>query len=73
MRAGLPRWTEHLVHAIELRGGLALVLLTHRDDVADAARYRCALSPRIAWNGYSQGMAGVFVCHRTQCGHDCSR
>ena len=34
-----PRWTEHVVKAIEERGGLALVLLTHRDDVADAERY----------------------------------
>lgn len=34
-----PRWNEHLVAALEARGGLAKVLLTHRDDVADAGRY----------------------------------
>ena len=34
-----PRWTAPVVKAIEERGGLALVLLTHRDDVADAERY----------------------------------
>jgi glyoxylase-like metal-dependent hydrolase (beta-lactamase superfamily II)/ferredoxin len=34
-----PRWNGALVHAIESRGGLRYVFLTHRDDVADAARY----------------------------------
>jgi glyoxylase-like metal-dependent hydrolase (beta-lactamase superfamily II)/ferredoxin len=34
-----PRWTPSLVRALEARGGLRYVFLTHRDDVADAARY----------------------------------
>lgn len=34
-----PRWNGALVRAIEARGGLRYVFLTHRDDVADAARY----------------------------------
>lgn|SRR5437660_2517941 len=34
-----PRWTPSLVRSIEARGGLRYVFLTHRDDVADAARY----------------------------------
>ncbi len=34
-----PRWTKPVVTAIEARGGLATILLTHRDDVADAERY----------------------------------
>lgn len=34
-----PRWTPSLVAALESRGGLRYVFLTHRDDVADAARY----------------------------------
>ena len=34
-----PRWTKHVTDAIAARGGLAMVLLTHRDDVADAERY----------------------------------
>lgn len=34
-----PRWTRAVVDAIAARGGLAEVLLTHRDDVADADRY----------------------------------
>ncbi|HEY3917846.1 MAG TPA: MBL fold metallo-hydrolase [Stellaceae bacterium] len=42
-----PRWTEHVVAAIEARGGLALVLLTHRDDVADAERYAKHFGARV--------------------------
>lgn len=34
-----PRWTNALVGPLEDRGGLAHVLLTHRDDIADAQRY----------------------------------
>jgi len=34
-----PRWNGALARAIAARGGLRYVFLTHRDDVADAARY----------------------------------
>jgi glyoxylase-like metal-dependent hydrolase (beta-lactamase superfamily II) len=34
-----PRWTRHLVTWFAARGGIAEVLLTHRDDVGDAKRY----------------------------------
>ena len=34
-----PHWTNDLVEAIERLGGLRSVLLTHRDDIADAERY----------------------------------
>lgn len=34
-----PRWTRHVAEPIAARGGLAHILLTHRDDVADADRY----------------------------------
>jgi glyoxylase-like metal-dependent hydrolase (beta-lactamase superfamily II)/ferredoxin len=34
-----PRWNTALVHALEARGGIQTIFLTHRDDVADAARY----------------------------------
>lgn len=34
-----PRWAPALVNAIARLGGLAGIFLTHRDDVADAARY----------------------------------
>lgn len=42
-----PRWTKHVVEAIEARGGLAMVLLTHRDDVADAERYASHFGARV--------------------------
>jgi glyoxylase-like metal-dependent hydrolase (beta-lactamase superfamily II)/ferredoxin len=41
-----PRWTPHLVRALESRGGLRFVFLTHRDDVADAARYAAHFGAR---------------------------
>lgn len=34
-----PRWTKAVVASVEGWGGLASILLTHRDDVADAERY----------------------------------
>lgn len=34
-----PRWSQELVGAFEAAGGIGHVLLTHRDDVADAQRY----------------------------------
>jgi glyoxylase-like metal-dependent hydrolase (beta-lactamase superfamily II)/ferredoxin len=34
-----PRWNASLVRALERRGGLRSIFLTHRDDVADAARF----------------------------------
>ncbi len=42
-----PRWTKPVVAAIERRGGLATVLLTHRDDVADAERYAAHFHARV--------------------------
>lgn len=34
-----PRWTNALVAKLEAWGGLSDILLSHRDDVADAGRY----------------------------------
>ncbi len=34
-----PRWTSNLVAKLEAWGGLSNILLSHRDDVADADRY----------------------------------
>ena len=34
-----PRFTSRLVSAFEAQGGIARIFLSHRDDVADAARY----------------------------------
>lgn len=42
-----PRWTRAVVDALETRGGLAHILLTHRDDVADAERYAKHFGARV--------------------------
>jgi len=42
-----PRWTQHVVDAVADLGGLAGVLLTHRDDVADAERYARHFAARV--------------------------
>lgn len=42
-----PRWTRHLARAFEEHGGVSDILLTHRDDVADAHRYREAFGARV--------------------------
>jgi glyoxylase-like metal-dependent hydrolase (beta-lactamase superfamily II)/ferredoxin len=34
-----PRYAEHLVRRIAAMGGIRRIFLTHRDDVADAAKY----------------------------------
>ncbi|HEX2022051.1 MAG TPA: MBL fold metallo-hydrolase [Candidatus Thermoplasmatota archaeon] len=42
-----PRWVPALADAIERRGGVAHVLLTHRDDVADWDRYAARFGARV--------------------------
>ncbi len=42
-----PRFTRRLVGPIRGLGGIAHVLLTHRDDVADAGRYADAFGARV--------------------------
>jgi glyoxylase-like metal-dependent hydrolase (beta-lactamase superfamily II)/ferredoxin len=42
-----PRFTQALVTPIEAMGGLAHVVLTHRDDVADADRYADHFGARV--------------------------
>jgi glyoxylase-like metal-dependent hydrolase (beta-lactamase superfamily II)/ferredoxin len=41
-----PRWNAGLAKALGERGGLRYVFLTHRDDVADAARYAAHFGAR---------------------------
>jgi glyoxylase-like metal-dependent hydrolase (beta-lactamase superfamily II) len=43
-----PRWTKQVVGALEQLGGLSHILLTHRDDVADAARYAKHFGARVS-------------------------
>src|SRR6185369_3890079 len=42
-----PRWTRAVAAQIEAWGGLAEILLTHRDDIADAERYAKAFGARV--------------------------
>jgi glyoxylase-like metal-dependent hydrolase (beta-lactamase superfamily II) len=42
-----PRWTRSVFEPIEARGGLSDILLTHRDDVADARRYAERFGARV--------------------------
>ena len=42
-----PRWTGAVVAQLEAWGGLSDVLLTHRDDVADAKRYAAQFGARV--------------------------
>jgi glyoxylase-like metal-dependent hydrolase (beta-lactamase superfamily II) len=46
-----PRWTRDVVGPIEDLGGLAHVLLSHRDDVADADRYAEHFGARVWIHG----------------------
>jgi glyoxylase-like metal-dependent hydrolase (beta-lactamase superfamily II) len=46
-----PRWTRQVVDHLEQRGGLAGILLTHKDDVADADRYAKHFGARV-WIHY---------------------
>ncbi len=41
-----PRYLPHLVSRFEALGGIANIFLTHRDDVADAAKYARRFSAR---------------------------
>jgi len=43
-----PRWTKQLVTALEEFGGLSDILLTHKDDVADADRYAKHFRARVS-------------------------
>lgn len=42
-----PRYVERLAQAFEARGGLAHVVLTHRDDVGDAEQYARRFGARV--------------------------
>lgn len=46
-----PRWTQQVVTTLEQLGGLSHILLTHRDDVADADRYATHFSARVSIHG----------------------
>jgi glyoxylase-like metal-dependent hydrolase (beta-lactamase superfamily II)/ferredoxin len=59
-----PRWTPFLVKQLERLGGVAKIFLTHRDDVADAAKYAKHFgAKRIIHEGDKSGMpdAEIFL------------
>ena len=58
-----PRFVRRLVRALEERGGLAHILLTHRDDVADAERYANHFGAEV-WIHQADADAARFADHR---------
>lgn len=44
-----PRWTRQLLDPVAALGGIDVVLLTHRDDVADAERYAEHFDAESVW------------------------
>lgn len=52
-----PRWTREVVEPLEDRGGLAHILLSHRDDVADADRYADHFGARVWIHADDRGAA----------------
>lgn len=55
-----PRFTSALVRSVEQMGGVAHVLLTHRDDVADAERWARHFGARV-WIHEDDGSAAPFA------------
>jgi glyoxylase-like metal-dependent hydrolase (beta-lactamase superfamily II)/ferredoxin len=58
-----PRFAAPLLRAIEERGGLRHVLLTHQDDVADAARFARHFGAEV-WIHEADARAAPFATHR---------
>lgn len=52
-----PRWASQVVDAIAAWGGLSDILLTHRDDVADADRYAERFAARVWIHAADRGAA----------------
>lgn len=55
-----PRYTRELVDAFDTAGGIAEILLTHRDDVADADRYAERYDARV-WIHADEQRAAPFA------------
>jgi glyoxylase-like metal-dependent hydrolase (beta-lactamase superfamily II) len=52
-----PRWSSNLADWMSERGGLNHILLTHRDDVADAERYEKHFGARVWIHEHDAGSA----------------
>lgn len=57
-----PRYASDLVKAFERWGGIADILLTHQDDVADADRYRDRFTARV-WIHEDDRAAAPYATH----------
>jgi glyoxylase-like metal-dependent hydrolase (beta-lactamase superfamily II) len=57
-----PRFTHKLIEAFEQLGGLSDILLTHRDDVADADRYARQFKARV-WIHEHDREAASYATH----------
>jgi glyoxylase-like metal-dependent hydrolase (beta-lactamase superfamily II) len=57
-----PRFTTPLVREMEQRGGLSHILLTHRDDVADADRFARHFGAQV-WIHEADAGAAPFATH----------
>lgn len=57
-----PRYVDKLVHKIEALGGIADILLTHKDDVADAKRYAQHFDARV-WIHEADHSAAPYATH----------
>lgn len=55
-----PRWSRELVDAFAEKGGIAHILLSHRDDVADADRYAERFAARV-WIHEADAAAARFA------------
>jgi glyoxylase-like metal-dependent hydrolase (beta-lactamase superfamily II)/ferredoxin len=58
-----PRFVRRLVRALEERGGVAHILLTHRDDVADAERFARHFGAEV-WIHQADAAAAPFARRR---------
>ena len=57
-----PRWTRDVYRPLDDLGGLASVLLTHRDDVADAERYAERFGADV-WIHAEDSVAAPYATH----------
>lgn len=59
-----PRWTRQLLDPIAALGGIDVVLLTHRDDVADADRYAEHFGASSVWIHHDDRHAAPYATDR---------
>ena len=58
-----PRFNRALAESVDALGGIGHVLLSHRDDVADAGRWADRYGARV-WISEADADAAPYACHR---------